>query len=131
MKALWPVVALVLFALIAASCEVQPAELNFRCTLNGQPKGCQVMVFNETGAQIQEVPSEISGIGYIKDLKPGKYTLKFKDVKGTMYPAVTEVTLIPGDLQTIDVELSTAPAAGGDAAAGGTTPPAEENASGE
>jgi hypothetical protein len=106
MKALWPVVAFVLFAFIAASCEVQPAELNFRCSLNGQPKGCQVMVFNDSGAQVQEIASEISGIGYIKDLKPGKYTLKFKDVRGTQYPAVREITLAPGDLQTIDVELS-------------------------
>jgi hypothetical protein len=121
MKALWPVVVLVLMAIIAASCEVEPAELNFRCTLNGQQKGCSAMVFNEAGAQVQEVPSEISGIGYIKDLKPGKYTIKFKDVSGTQYPAVAEVTLAPGDLQTLTIELSqesgAVPGAGGAAPA--------------
>lgn len=88
----------------------EPSEISIIATLNGERQGCTVQVFNEQGKQIQQESTDWGGIGYVKQLKPGTYTLKFIDNSGTYYPAERVVTLRPGDSQPVEVELSEAPA---------------------
>jgi hypothetical protein len=116
MTALKPLLIIAVIALLVVSCEQTPAELNFRTTLSGVTKGSTAMIFNAKGAQIMEVSSDINGNGYVSEMKPGTYTIKFKDAQGTQYAAVRTVTLKPGDTATLIVELTEATEAGAPAA---------------
>jgi hypothetical protein len=108
------ITALALAAFVAVGLlgcfDPEPSEISIIATLNGQRQGCTVQVFNEAGKQIQQESTDWGGIGYVKQLKPGKYTLKFIDNHGNSYPAVKVVTLRPGDSQPVEVELSEEPA---------------------
>jgi ABC-type Fe3+-hydroxamate transport system substrate-binding protein len=116
MTAFKPLLVIAVFALFIVSCEQQAAEMNFRTTLGGVTKGSTAMIINSKGLQILEVSTDISGNGYINEIKPGTYTVKFKDATGNMYPAVRTVTLAPGDTQTLIVELNDVAEAGAPAA---------------
>lgn len=129
MTAFKPLLVFAVFALLVVSCEQQPAELNFRTSVGGVTKGSTAMVINSKGLQILEVSTDISGNGYISDIKPGTYTIKFKDATGTLYPAVRTVTLAPGDMQTLIVELNDATEAG--APASGAPADSSSSSSGE
>lgn len=101
--------ALVLvFVLMAmASCmDEEPAEISVISKLNGKSQSCTINVFTASGKQIQQVPTDNNGIGYIKQVAAGTYILKFEDVSGNPYPAVTEVTVTAGDSLPVNVELS-------------------------
>jgi hypothetical protein len=126
MKAIYTMLWVLVLAAVIASCEQPPASLNFRTTLNGQGTGCTAMVYNDKGNQIMEIPSDLGGVGYINEIKPGTYTVKFKDTSGNMYPVVKEVTLVPGDQQTLEVDLGEA----GPADAGGAATPDTSSSSG-
>jgi hypothetical protein len=96
--------------LAMTSCiEGEPGEVSVNCTRDGRSQSCVVMVFNESGKQIDEKATDEFGIQYIKNLKPGTYTFKFKDGSGTMYPAEKVVTVGAGDSTPIKVELNEAP----------------------
>jgi hypothetical protein len=106
MTALKPLLVIAVVALLVVSCEQQSCEMNFRTTLGGTTKGSTAMVINSKGLQILEVSTDIAGNGYINEIKPGTYTIKFKDATGNMYAAVRTVTLAPGDTKTLIVELN-------------------------
>lgn len=108
MKALNMLLGLCIVAAIVASCEQPPASMSFRTTLDGRPTGCTAMVFNDKGKQILEIPSDLSGVGYIETIKPGSYTVKFRDNNGNMYAVQREVTLEPGGQETLEVDLGEA-----------------------
>jgi hypothetical protein len=115
------VTGIVMLLAFLASCESDtPAELSFRATRSGHAKNCRMLVYNEKGRQIAEVDSDLGGVGYAKDLKPGKYSVKFADALGNFYAAERTVTLKPGDSYALDVDLDQAqePATGGAAPAG-------------
>jgi hypothetical protein len=118
MTALKPLLIIAVIALLVVSCEQAPAELNFRTTYGGQTKGSTAMIFNAKGAQIMEISSDINGNGYVSEMKPGTYTIKFKDAQGSPYAAVRTVTLVPGDTATLIVELTEATEAGAPATGG-------------
>lgn len=121
MTALRPLLVFLVIALFAASCETAPCELNFRTSYGGNVKGSTAMIFNSQGRQVMEVSSDINGNGYIKEIKAGTYTVKFKDATGAIYPAVRTVTLKPGDIETLIVELNDATEGGGAADTSGGT----------
>jgi len=87
----------------------EPSEISIIASLNGKRQGCTVQVFNSQGKQIQAESTDWHGIGYIKQLAPGTYTLKFVDNQGNEYPAVKVITLRPGDSAPVEVELSERP----------------------
>jgi hypothetical protein len=114
-------VTLLLCAMLAlASCiDPEPGEISIKATKDGRSQSCSIMILNDKGVQIDEANTDEFGVGYLKDLKPGTYTLKFKDGSGNMYPAEKTVELHAGDSTPVQVELNEAPAAGGDATGGG------------
>ena len=97
---------LVLGLLSLTSCmDPEPAEISVIATMDGQPQNARVQVFNSSGKQIQEVYLD-RGIQYIKQLLPGKYTLKFLDNQGNFYPAIREVNIDAGDSVPVEVDLN-------------------------
>lgn len=106
--------AIALVALMAAGVlgcfDPEPSEISIIATLNGERQGCTVQVFNSAGKQIQEESTDWHGIGYIKQLAPGTYTLKFIDNQRNLYPAQKVVSLKPGASMPVQVELSEGPA---------------------
>jgi hypothetical protein len=106
-------VVLVIFVAVGLlSCfDPEPSEISIIATLNGERQGCAVQVFNAQGKQIQEESTDWHGIGYVKQLAPGTYTLKFIDNHRNQYPAEVTVTLKPGESKPVQVELSQGPAA--------------------
>ena len=102
-----PWVVLVVCALLYTSCfDPEPGEVSVRSTKNGRPQGCVVGVFNAKGNQISENATDTMGIGYIKDVAPGNYTLKFFDTKRKPYNIEMEVSVRPGESVVLDVELT-------------------------
>jgi hypothetical protein len=107
--ALKAILIVIVIASLVASCWRTPPvspELSFRTTYNGVARSCTALVFNSNGVQIMEVSSDISGNGYIPEIQPGAYTIKFKDAQGKLYPAVRAVTVAARCLQNLDVELT-------------------------
>jgi hypothetical protein len=102
-------IAFALFGLLAfaSSClDEEPAEVSIRLTKGGKPIDALIMLHNDKGVQVQEHHTERSFV-IIKQLKPGKYYLKFKDYGDppTIYPATREFELVGGDSKVIDVDL--------------------------
>lgn len=116
-----------LSAFLAGCANETPAELSFRATRGGQAQNCRMLVFNDKGRQIAEIDSDLGGVGYAKDLAPGKYTAKFSDALGNPYAAVRSVTLKPGDNYVLDVDLDQA----SESAAGGAAPAGDSGDSSE
>lgn len=108
------IIALMAFLVVGLlSCfDPEPSEISIIATLNGKRQGCTVQVFNSAGKQIQQESTDWNGIGYIKQVAPGSYTLKFIDNQGNPYPAVKTITLKPGDSAPVQVELSEEPDTG-------------------
>ena len=87
-----------------------PGEISVIARKNGQTQSCAILLYNESGIQLNLVPTDINGLVYIKKLAPGTYTLKFQDVSSkTMYPAVKTVTVTSNDTNVCRVELNEAP----------------------
>jgi len=104
------ITAVMLVVLVAAGLlgcfDPEPSEISIIATLNGERQGCTVQVFNSQGKQIQEESTDWHGIGYVKQLAPGTYTLKFIDNQRNPYPAVKTINLRPGEAKPGQVELS-------------------------
>jgi hypothetical protein len=71
-------------------------EIGMKITRGEDICNCLVMVFNEKGLQIQEVPTDQLGVVYVKKLVPGVYTFKFKGAEGSMFSAVRTVRIGEG-----------------------------------
>jgi hypothetical protein len=109
MKAYALIALVAIVALLVVSCLGQEnAEISFNATRQGQPTGCTAELFNAKGVKLQEVSSDPGGVGYIKELVPGTYTLKFKDNRGNYYDAVRTVTVDAGESMPIMVDLDQA-----------------------
>jgi hypothetical protein len=113
MRRILTAIALAAFVAVGLlSCfDPEPSEISIIAMLNGERQGCTVQVFNSAGKQIQQESTDWHGIGYIKQLAPGTYTLKFIDNQGNQYPAEKIVTLRPGESSPVEVELSEEPEA--------------------
>lgn len=111
MRSVFAAVALVALVMVSlAGCfDPEPSEISIIAKMNGRPQGVTVQVFNSKGLQLQEMSTDWNGIGYIKQLKPGTYTLKFLDTQGNPYPAEKVVTISPGESLPVPVELSEGP----------------------
>lgn len=112
MKSLFAALTLVcVLAVSLTGCfDPEPCEISVIATKNGEPQGVTVQVFNSKGKQIQEVSTDWNGVGYIKQLQPGTYTLKFLDKQGGYHPAEKIVTVDPGESLPVPIELTEAPA---------------------
>jgi hypothetical protein len=113
MRSVFAALMLVVFVAVSLTgCfDPEPSEISIIATMNGERQGVTVQVFNSKGLQIQEVSTDWGGIGYISQLAPGTYTLKFVDKQGGYYPAERTVHLSPGESVPCEVELSEAPPA--------------------
>ena len=113
MRGFVPALMLIAFVLVSlVGCmDPEPCEVSFITTLNGEPKGCTVQVFNTKDIQISQESTDWNGIGYIKGLAPGTYKFKFVDNDGKYYNAEKSATLRGGESLPIEVELSEAPPA--------------------
>jgi|GEM_PF-2450951 len=111
MRSVFAALMLVVFVAVSVvGCfDPEPSEVSIIATMNGEPQGVTVQVFNSKGLQIQEVSTDWNGIGYISQLAPGTYTLKFLDKSGGLYPAERTINLKPGESLPCVVELSEAP----------------------
>lgn len=102
-------IGLLLLSLLFASCDDEGnAEINVVTKLNGRSQNATVEIYNSKGVQIEQVSTE-KGIGYIKNLPAGTFTLKFKDHTGTYFSAVKTVSVVDGDSKPVQVELSDPP----------------------
>lgn len=96
--------------LLISGCLDDPyGEISVRAVERGRRRGCTVQVFNEEGRQIAEVPTDKVGLLFLKNMKPGTYTLKFKSNRGSMYPAVKQVRVVSDGSEIVDVELTEKP----------------------
>lgn len=94
-------------AAMLSSCFDPPmGEISIIATKSGQRTGCGVMLFNAKGVQIDQVSTDMQGLVYIKNVKPGKYSLKFVNYDGSLYPALINVTVGPGEEKTVRVDLN-------------------------
>ncbi len=82
-----------------------PATIDLHTTLSGQPHGCQALVFNAQGNQIQSLGIN-DGHVVVEKLAAGTYTLKFQGFDNQMYPAVRTVKLFEAGEVKLNVELS-------------------------
>jgi hypothetical protein len=99
--------ALLGIVLSVASCfDPEPAEIGVNCKKNGRGQGCAIVLLNDKGVQIQAETTDFNGVGYIRGLPPGSYTVKFLDKQGGFYPAVYEIDLSAGESEFLDVELT-------------------------
>ena len=92
--------------------DAEPAEIGISAFKSGRQQGCTVLLYNTIGKQIDQVSTDFGGVGYIKNVKPGTYTLKFMDNQKNFYPAVKLVTISAGDSFPVRVELTEPPADG-------------------
>jgi hypothetical protein len=99
-------------------------EIGLKLTDSGDVCSCLVMVFNDQGRQIQEVPADQLGVAYIEKLIAGTYTLKFKGSSDSLYPAVRTVTIGPDESAYLEVDVSQPkdPHASDDGTSGGAAP---------
>jgi len=104
---------------IASCMDEEPCEISAITSFNGEARACTVLLFNSKGAQIGEIPTDVNGIGYLKQLTAGKYLLKFCDTQRNMYPAEVEVVVSPGESLPVKIDLEKPPVVSGD------TPPAQ------
>ena len=97
--------AVMLSGALVSCFDPQPGEISVIATKSGQRASCGIKVFNAKGAQIDQVFTDMQGLVYIKGVKPGKYTLEFVDKDGNKYPPVLELTIDPGEQETVRVDL--------------------------
>lgn len=98
-----------LLALLSGCLDDPYGEISVRTTRRGKRQGCTVQVFNEAGKQVQEVPTDNVGLLFLKNMKPGTYTLKFISNKDKMYPAEKTVTVRSDGNEVVDVDLDEKP----------------------
>ncbi len=107
MRYLWVIVLAVVVVGVLSGCFDQPTgEISIIATRNGERTGCGVMMFNSKGVQVDQVTTDMQGLVYIKNVKAGSYTLKFVDHQGNLYPAVINVSVDPGEQETVRVDLN-------------------------
>lgn len=99
------VLALGLMAGLSSCFDPEPGEISVIATKSGQRQGCGVQLFNSKGVQIDQAPTDMNGLVYLKGIVPGKYTLKFIGNDGHQYPAVINVTVDAGEQETVRVDL--------------------------
>ena len=102
------VIACAIFAFVSCA-DPEPAEIGVNCKYNGKGQSCAMVLFNSKGVQIQVENTDYYGIGYFKQVKPGKYTVKFLSGDDTYYPAERAVDVSAGSSEYLDVELSQGP----------------------
>ena len=108
----------ILGLVLLAGCFDPPlGEIGMKIIDGDQSHSCLVMVFNDQGRQIQEVPTDELGVLYIQRLVPGVYTFKFKGSDSHVYPAVRTVTIGPGASAYLQVDLNKEKDPEGEAAA--------------
>ncbi|MCC7479850.1 T9SS type A sorting domain-containing protein [bacterium] len=100
---------LALGLLLSGCLDLPPGEISVRTLRKGRRQGCTVQVFNEAGKQIAEQPTDNVGLLFLKNLRPGQYTLKFKDNQGKMLPAEKTVRVVSDGSEIVDVELTEKP----------------------
>ncbi len=102
-------IGLFLLALVFASCEDEgSAEIIVNCTDRGSSANVWVEVYSSKGIQVQQVSTQ-RGIGYVKNLAQGTYTLKFKGHDDKYYSAIKVVKIEDGDSKPVKVELTDPP----------------------
>lgn len=106
----WSVLLPLLALLLLAGCLDPPTgEISVRTTWHGKRKSSVVMLFNSAGRQIDERATDNTGLLFLKNLQAGDYTMKFKNSKDEMLPAVKTVTVHWDSSEIVDVELSEKP----------------------
>jgi hypothetical protein len=84
-----------------------PGTIHLHTTVDGQPHGCLVQVFNAQGRQVQQ-DGVNDGHVDIENLAPGTYTLKFQGFEQQLYPAQRTVKLFEAGEVDLTVELTSA-----------------------
>ena len=92
-------------ALLSSCFDPAPGEVSIIATQGGERTGCVVQLFNSKGVQVDQAATDMEGLVYLKNVVPGKYTLKFADRDAELYPAVIEITVEPGEQETVRVDL--------------------------
>jgi hypothetical protein len=112
-KRLLVVLTVVFGAIWLLGClDAEPAEIGVSAFKSGRQQGCTILMYNADGKQTDQVSTDFGGVGYIKNIKPGTYTLKFMDNQNNFYPAVKLVTVSAGGSHPVRVELTEPPADG-------------------
>ena len=99
----------VVMGVIASCADPEPSEISVITSFNGESRACTCLLFNAKNVQIAEVATDVNGVGYLKQLAPGKYILKFCDTQKTLYPAVVEVSVQGGESLPVKIDLEKAP----------------------
>ncbi len=107
----WTLLLVGVLIMLASCMDQEPGEISIRAVQNGEKQGCTVMIFTESGKQIDEKPTDNQGLVFVKNLPPAVYKLKFKSNNGEMFPAEKSVRVISGGSEIVDVELTEAPPA--------------------
>ena len=112
MRKLLALIGMLILAVTLSGCfDPEPGEISVIAKKNGKTQSCSVFVYNSKDVQINQVPTDLKGLVYIKDVVPGRYKLKFYDgVNDSMYPAVVEVDVDAGESEIVRVELTEGPA---------------------
>jgi hypothetical protein len=97
-----------LMASLVSCTDAEPGEIGLNVSNNGQVQSCNILVFNEKGAQIQQEHTDQNGVAFVKKLPPGTYTLKFSGHDNVMYPAVRTVEVEAGGSAYLKVDLNQA-----------------------
>lgn len=113
------VLAFGVMALLGSCFDPEPGEISVIATKDGRRIGCGVQLFNAKDVQVDQAPTDMEGLVYLKNVVPGKYTLRFVDRDGTRYPAVITVTVSPGEQETVRVDLDKTYDATGDTSGDG------------
>ncbi len=107
--ALAALLAMPLLLMLSGCLDLPNGEISVRTMKKGRRQGCTVQVFNEAGKQIAEQPTDNVGLLFLKNMRPGMYTLKFKDNQGKMLPAEKSVRVVSDGSEIVDVELTEKP----------------------
>jgi hypothetical protein len=99
------VLAFSLMVLLCSCFDPPPGEVSIIATKSGQRKGCAVQLFNTKDVQVDQATTDMDGLVYLKNVIPGKYTLRFVDRDGNRYPAVIKITVDAGEQETVRVDL--------------------------
>jgi hypothetical protein len=109
-------ILVLLLLLTACKGEQQPGALRLRTMQFGNPGRCRVQLYDANGQRlIDEQQSDSRGNLELKELMPGTYTLKFRDMQGRAYSAERSFSISAGKVVQMEVEL-TEEQAGGNAA---------------
>ena len=99
------VLALGLMSLLGSCFDPVPGEVSIIATKSGQRTGCGVQLFNAKDVQVDQATTDMDGLVYLKNIVPGRYTLRFVDRDGNRYPAVIKISVEPGEQETVRVDL--------------------------